>query len=243
MTLKVWVGIFLVTESNLHGGGIDIHGNTIINRVSWKLRPQTPKTQTPQKKRKKKKICLKCYHLNCSSMVTQCSYATAIGQDIYLVWLIASASIKECKTNKVQNSSRHCFSNQFSDLFSDPKTQTSWDLKKRLNSYQFSLPWWSFMNNDHKQQPESRDFYLRWVHRMTESTASPSQIRVQVSGQHFFNNTKMSFFDFAIYLWTAWIIILLFLLKAKVQWLNKLLLPSRMQKILVGTIDWRIRID
>ena len=112
-----------------------------------KLRPRKLRPLKIKKKgRKKKKIRLKCYHLTCSPMVTQCSYATAIGRDIYLV----------------QNSSRHCFSNQFSDLFSDPKTQTSWDLKKRSNSYQFSLPWWSFMNDDHKQQPESRDIYLRW---------------------------------------------------------------------------------
>ena len=36
-------------------------------------------------------------------MVMQCSYATAIGRDIYLVRLIAGASIKECKTNKVRS--------------------------------------------------------------------------------------------------------------------------------------------
>ena len=72
---------------------------------------------------------------------------------------------------------------------------------------------------------------------------SESESSDRVSGQRFFNNTKMSFFDFAIYLWTVWIIILLFLLKAKVQWFNKLLLSSRRQKILVGTIDWWIRID
>ena len=52
-------------------------------------------------------------------MATQCSYATAIGRQIYPVRLIADASIKECETNKVQNSSRHCSQISFQTFFSD----------------------------------------------------------------------------------------------------------------------------
>ena len=47
-------------------------------------------------KKKEKKVCLKCYNPNCSPMVTQCSYTTTIGRQIYPVRLIADASIKDC---------------------------------------------------------------------------------------------------------------------------------------------------
>ena len=47
-------------------------------------------------KKKEKKVRLKCYNPNCSPMVTQCSYTTTIGRQIYPVRLIADASIKDC---------------------------------------------------------------------------------------------------------------------------------------------------